>query len=438
MVGKPQGSGAANILPKVKEVINEFLEDIQPPASVHILPFDEGVHDDKAFPLNSNHEIVPIKEYVEKLDAKGSNTWIFRSLTAIFDSIQSVQHVNSNEEHISIIYLYTDGLDNDLNTLYTTKSTLEQFNAKRGKYDWLFYISLGQTLVGTKMGGFVGAPNTTIITPESGTVPSIVLISNKISILPFGNLWETGIGKMTALFTVNGRKHMLSDTTIHVEAEGQELPEGTGLDIKPLNFEPVQAIELSMKLTNFKKTQKNCIGNYQAVFKLSTSSSMVYVIPDEIKVKFEYTPPPPTPIWIICLIAIVILLILYCLGILVYCLLTGNTLSLWPWASSQASGIFSLSFETLEPIANKGELLDLSEKLSRKKAIKIGQGSEFFSSATESFSLIITKVEGRDTVKISSNNGTVFLIKQAEKQEQEIINEPVLRWGCNSFWKLQS
>ncbi|MBC8358626.1 MAG: VWA domain-containing protein [Candidatus Aminicenantes bacterium] len=292
MVGKPPGSGNIVIFPRVIEAINEFLADIEPPANVFVYPFDEGLHDTRMFAVTTKEDIAQVQDCIKSLSVEGVNTWIYRSLANAVDRINEFKQGRPDEEHIVIMYLYTDGRDNDRQGPYTMETVIKHFQIKRGKDDWLFYSTLGVELPEGDKRVLHQNEHVKLIEEEKGKVHPILLIENKISIAHYGNLWEREEGTRTALFGLHSKEKLPEGLQIRVRPEFPELSSnGLGVRVSPSEFGPQTEVEFTMNLVNFSQDREVCEGSHRLNLRLETNDPLVFVMPDNIEVKFLYEPP---------------------------------------------------------------------------------------------------------------------------------------------------
>lgn len=290
MVGEPEGSGNPVIFPEVKEKIGEFLEDIEPGTNIFIYPFDEGIHDAKRFEIREKNDIQKVQIYIDNLEAKGLNTWIYRSLKDAIDRITNFQ----TEDHVVITYLYTDGLDTDRTKRYSMKDIMKYFDLKKGEQDWLYYCTLGVELPPEEKIILEESDNVILMEERDGVSP-IFLIKPKFPVLNYGNLMKTGESVRVERFTIHNRERLPANLEISVEPSFPLLEKmGVDIEIIPNQFSPREKVELKFSLPlpnrNTLDEEKN-YGEYEGEFILRTNKpGEVFVIPNKVKVKFTYEP----------------------------------------------------------------------------------------------------------------------------------------------------
>ena len=287
MDGKPLGSGNIVIFPKVKKVIKEFLNDSKPGENVFVYPFDEGIHDSEEFEIRDKDDIVKAQNYVDDLEANGPNTWIYRSLRDAIDRIAGFP----KENHVVTIYLYTDGLDNDLTRQYSMRDIMAHFNLRRSEQDWLYYCTLGVELPSAEKEILEESENVTWVKTRTGEVEPIYLIRTKLPVLNYGNLTETDGSVRTEVFVIDNKEKLPSDLNMNVRADFPKLENlGIGVVVNPPSFPPKEEVELTLSLRNRENFVEKDYGEHQGMFILSTSSPSVKVIPNKVRVKFTYEP----------------------------------------------------------------------------------------------------------------------------------------------------
>lgn len=287
MDGEPLGSENPIIFPKVKKVIKEFLKDIPPEANIFIYPFDEGIHDSKKFEIREEDDIHKAQNYINGLEAKGPNTWIYRSLKNAIDRIADFR----KENHVVTIYLYTDGLDTDPTRQYSMKDIMRHFSLERREHDWLYYCTLGVKLSSVEKETLEKSENVTLVETKTGEVPSIYRIETKLPVLDYGNLMETGESVRTEGFVIYNKEDLPSDLNINVRADFPELSSTrVGVVVEPSPFSPKEEIELTLSLRNRESFREEEYGEFEGMFILSTNSPRVFVVPNKVRVKFTYEP----------------------------------------------------------------------------------------------------------------------------------------------------
>lgn len=286
MVGQPQGSGNHIIFPKVKNALKEFIEDIKPKSRIVLYTFDEGIRESKIFEVRANSDIPSIQNYIDSLEAKGSNTWIYRSLKTAIDTV----NLNRISNSTTTFYIFTDGLDND-HPSRTMKDIIDYFQLQSGDSDWLYYCTLGIELSPEDKKLIKDSRHVKLVEEKIDTVSPILLVEAKIPFLNFGNLFELGESERVETFNIFNKDKFSSTTKLNIDANFPILSNiGVGIEVEPKvsNFEEKKHIKL--KLINQNSIVSEYYGEYEGVLNLSSNDSSVLIKPNEIKIKFVYEP----------------------------------------------------------------------------------------------------------------------------------------------------
>ena len=291
MIGIPESPENINILGDVKKVINNFIEDILPPANILIYEFDAGIQSSIKFTINSNNDINEAKKFINQIEATGNTTYIYRSLEEILSRMNSYVESKTDEEHTIIIQLFTDGNDND-QPPYTMERVMDYFQQTRQEnYWWLFYTTLGVELSENNKEIIDKQEGAEYVENESGEVHPIQFIENKISKLHFGNLWEKSSSSQSALFKLPIKNKIPENITISVNEDFSNFPDGSGVIVSPDNFIPQNRVDFNIEIVGFKQDKENCEGLHEFKINLIPNDPFVQLVPDYIIAKFLYEPP---------------------------------------------------------------------------------------------------------------------------------------------------
>lgn len=172
MVGLPQGSGSAVIMPKVKNAIGEFIHELPLKSRVVVLPFDRSIHDRKDFMFDTEQSRQKTIEYVNRLEAKGQVTWIYYALREALELAQSFESPTQRKQSIM---LYTDGLNNGPDDL-TLNDIIDRFKLRRGENEFLFlyYNTLGVSLPLSEFDQLEKVDGIYVSEHPTGEVPPII------------------------------------------------------------------------------------------------------------------------------------------------------------------------------------------------------------------------------------------------------------------------
>lgn len=132
MVG--QGDSVADIFAAVQGAILRGMRATTAPGTVEIDTFDRGPRQRASFVWPA--ERAEFERTVNGLEANGANTWLYRSMQALFGRLSPRAQVATT------VYVVTDGRDNDPGGA-TIQSALDAFDLSRGPFDKLYYVALG-------------------------------------------------------------------------------------------------------------------------------------------------------------------------------------------------------------------------------------------------------------------------------------------------------
>lgn len=194
MMGR--GDGKAIIFPKVKEEILRFLGRIPEGSEIIIVPFHQGPQGEERFILPADK--ARAEAYIRTLQATGQNTWIYRTLVRVLDRLPQ------NPNLATVIYIFTDGIDNDRTGPYRMRDVVERLKLKQGPYDWIYYVALGVSVPPEVKQGFAALPRTRVQEAQVGSVPQLGSYTVKPSTLQLGNLKLTPSAETTVLLEAQG------------------------------------------------------------------------------------------------------------------------------------------------------------------------------------------------------------------------------------------
>lgn len=138
MQGKGDGHGI-NIWNDVTTTINNYVQNnLKPGDKFSFYTFDVITSDPKHYNFDGPSTKKTIVQKLNEIEANGTNTGIYDALYTACNAI------DNNDGFIHKILLFTDGIDN------CSKKNMEEiaqiFKLKKGDYDFIFYISIGQTI----------------------------------------------------------------------------------------------------------------------------------------------------------------------------------------------------------------------------------------------------------------------------------------------------
>lgn len=294
MAGEPAGSGNVNIFPQVKQALIKFLQKVEAPANVFLFPFDAGIHDEKLVEIQKSADIKTAIDYVNQLEATGESTWIYQSLKQIIDTVSDLRA----ENHYVIIYLYTDGQDNDPTNQLGMRDILEYFALKTLDTDWLYYCTLGAPLPEQEKSEIQKAERVIYIDVPSGEVLPPFTIIPKLQHLSFGNLRQTTTDSRTELFLIHNQEDLPADFQIKLEPGSTPTLSNLGVTLRftPETFAPQKEISWEISLVNAQSLEDaQAYSKYVVplVLRGITQNPNIQVLfaPNTVLAEFLYEPP---------------------------------------------------------------------------------------------------------------------------------------------------
>ena len=136
------GYGGKNILPRVKESLPRFIDQLEEDDSITFITFDTDV---KVYPRiviedESNREV--IKKYISMVEARGKWTYTMRMMRTVFATAQELEDEYPDRERVIVVL--TDALDDPppwhAGAHFNIKSIAEEYS---GKEWFIHFVSLG-------------------------------------------------------------------------------------------------------------------------------------------------------------------------------------------------------------------------------------------------------------------------------------------------------
>lgn len=291
MEGKPEGSGNEKIFSRLKEVLKDFINEVDN-ATVFFYPFSGSVDysQSKKFDIKSSSTKKDANEYIDGLIANGNTTHIYDSFIEVIKKTNIYKQENNEpgEKQITLYYLYTDGKNEGGSG--NMQELIDQYKLEPGNDQWIFYTTLGveaslndQTLIKDNK-----SENIRYIPEPKGKVSPIRLFQPVIPIFNFGNLKKTNQSSRVELFTLTGKKELPPDLKVKIILEIKDLHAlGAGAKIIPDEFVPSKEQTFTLQLVN---TENIKDGFYEDTLYFEPTEDFLYVIPNKIPVKFSYTP----------------------------------------------------------------------------------------------------------------------------------------------------
>ncbi|MGC8905250.1 VWA domain-containing protein [Thermus sp.] len=275
MMGLGDGKGRV-IFPKVKAELKGFIERLPQESRVTLQTFDAGPGPARTFALPKEKEA--LLRYIDGLEAKGSQTYLYTTLLKV---LQEVERNRRPNEAVSI-YVFTDGKDNDPAPL-TMEDVARKYRVVRGPYDWLFYISLGIPAPKEVATALQSLPNARVLEAAPNQVPSLSEVLAKPSTLDLGNLWTSKEARRDVRLEARG-----TPQAVRLQVQAPALDQaGALLEVEPTQLPANGTSTLTFRLRNSESLSP---GTYAAWLCLQAPANAV-VRPQEIALKLAFHPP---------------------------------------------------------------------------------------------------------------------------------------------------
>jgi len=275
MMGLGDGKGRV-IFPKVKAELKRFIERLPQESRVTLQTFDAGPGPTRTFTLPEEKE--GLLRYVDGLEAKGSQTYLYATLLKV---LQEVERSRRPNEAVSI-YVFTDGKDNDPAPL-TMEDVARKYKVVRGPHDWLFYISLGIPAPKEVVSALQGQPNAQVLEMAPNQVPTLSEVLAKPSTLDLGNLWTSKEVERDVRLEARGA---LQAVRLQVQAPALDQA-GALLEVEPIQIPGNGTSTLTFRLRNGESLSP---GTYAAWLCLQGPANTA-VRPQGIALKLAFHPP---------------------------------------------------------------------------------------------------------------------------------------------------
>ena len=145
MVGKGSGNPRV-IFPTVQEHVQRFVGSLDTEnTTLYVYTFDKGIGETFEIAINSDADKAAGNSFIASLQADGSMTYIYDTLSVVLDRAAAVRAADPGREHVQTVFLFTDGLDNSQGV--TLQDIIAKYRLARGENEFLFfrYITLGTT-----------------------------------------------------------------------------------------------------------------------------------------------------------------------------------------------------------------------------------------------------------------------------------------------------
>jgi len=282
MIGR--GEGAVNIMPQVKESLKDFIEsgkDTLIGSKVILATFSQGLLSYKEFKIQDEAGIKYLFSYIDGVQATGTSTYIYQSVTGLLDKIY--KEPRGNEQ--VYVYLYTDGKEEESGR--SISDTVQAFSAKKGSSDWLYYITLGVPLKEADRKALKETEGVKLVEVPSQNKPPIV-IEMKIPRLNFGDISQKRTREQE--FSLRTKRFSLKeDTTLSFQFKpiadiAYLAQKGSSVSVTPSEKRYSNRIELSLTVANPDLIPP---GIYTAECAVTSSSGEYIVVPASFTAVFS-------------------------------------------------------------------------------------------------------------------------------------------------------
>ncbi|PYE51974.1 vWA domain-containing protein [Deinococcus yavapaiensis] len=168
------------IFPRVKQELKRFLATAPANTEVQLATFDAGLTFTRSFRLPEQRQ--QFAGYVDRLDAHGRRTFIYRSLQTLLDQLPA------RDDVATTLFLLTDGHDNDSASSARLQQVLRSYALRRGAYDWLYYVTLGLQTPPDVASQLQRVPRTRTLSAAPGQLPSFSVVRVQPAQLDLGNV----------------------------------------------------------------------------------------------------------------------------------------------------------------------------------------------------------------------------------------------------------
>jgi hypothetical protein len=281
MVGQ---AGHANIFPRVKSAIADFVRRVPQGSTVNILTFSGTVETNRTFPISESASKDEVIEYVNSLAATGQRTGVVNAIATALNELQQKRQSTGSSEPV-VFFVYTDGDDN-ASSGWTLNRILNEFDLKRGSQDWLFFTELGLSPDPRKVEAFRNHPWTKYVQEAAGSVHPILVVRPALEFLDFGNVKVKRTSERVQRFDVVGADGLPADAEIAVEPQFETVQKlGVLPTITPARVARTGDVPLALRLVN---TDSLPDGTYDGTLALRSSDPMVLIVPPAVRVRFTY------------------------------------------------------------------------------------------------------------------------------------------------------
>ena len=274
MMGEGDGKGRV-IFPRVKDEIRRFVDRVPPGSRVTFQPFDHGPRPATSFVVPE--ERTKLDTYLEQLQARGRNTYLYASLLELF------RRLPQDPSLATVVFLFTDGNDNDPGPL-TMEDVTRTYKIRRGPYDWFYYFFLGLDIPPEVEQAVKDEPGWFLMQVPPNQVPRLISMSVAPAALDLGNLFDNPqVQRELDLQFDSDAPPPVRARVVAPELEAH----GSSLQVEPKTLLGGGKKTLQLSLLN---PQQLPPGEYQAVLCLESTESTAALRPVPVQTRFRYQP----------------------------------------------------------------------------------------------------------------------------------------------------
>ncbi|GGM16653.1 hypothetical protein GCM10010841_26210 [Deinococcus aerophilus] len=266
--------GTPNIFGRVKSELKRFLASAPDGSTVQFNTFDARLNSGPTFDLPDERQA--FQAYVDRLQANGQSTHVYRALDETLTALPEAQ------QSATMLYLLTDGKDNDQASATRLQSFLQRYQVQRGPHDWLYYITLGLQTPADVQQALKNVPRTQTLSAAPGQLPRLSVITIQPGQLNLGNLRLTPVAQRDLNVITQGTSVNLQAQVVSPDLERH----GAYLTAR---LNAARSSGLSSVRFSLKNTETLPPGTYRARLCLSGPDGAA-VQPGALELKLAYHP----------------------------------------------------------------------------------------------------------------------------------------------------
>lgn len=286
MVGLPAGSGNAVIFPQVKEALTNFIRVVDAGATITIWPFAGGLETPGRFAINSQADLDAAIQFVERLEATGRATWVYRSILDVFEAYNETR-APGNDRTVALM-VFTDGLDNGPD-MRNMQDVVDEFGLNRRPGDFLYYATLGIEVSAADRQALAEAPFAALVESPVGEVVPVVTIQPLLEVLDFGNLRVDGQDSRLLPLVVRGTPANGTQPRIRIQSRFTDLEgQGAFTRVEPEEVEATDSARLQLAVLNAQSIRGT---EFEGYLELTSLDPGVVVAPSRVRTLFRWEAP---------------------------------------------------------------------------------------------------------------------------------------------------